>query len=173
MATPKRSKSYLADLYRTGVGTGRPPIYKSPELMRDRINEYFAQITPLETELEKETDLDKDGNGTTTTRENVNVKYHTGEPVPTVNGLALFLGFAGRKSLYEHLNHKPEFSYTIRAALAVIERYHEIRVATADKPQGSIFLLQGMGWATKAEVELTGQRPQQTFVIGGRTITFD
>jgi hypothetical protein len=150
--------------------------------MRDRINEYFAQLSPVEVHLEKENVKGKGLNQktqvpeeyeTTTTKEIVSVRYDQGEPVPTVNGLALFLGFAGRKSLNEYLNTKPEFSYTIRAALAVIERYHEIKVATSDKPQGSIFLLQGMGWTTKAELEVNSNHPQQTFVIGGKTITFE
>lgn len=41
MATPRKSAFTLSELYRRGVGTGRPPIFNKPEKMTEMINEYF------------------------------------------------------------------------------------------------------------------------------------
>lgn len=173
MATKKRSAEYLAQLYRKGVGTGKPPKYKNAEQLRDKIEKYFASITTKETWLEDEKEFDAYGNNVLVTKKEVtNVNHSTGEPVPTMTGMALFLGFADKQSLWDYEKTSPEYSYLIRAAKSIIERYHEIRVATSDKAQGSMFVLQNMGWSTKAEVKDTTERPAQVFKIGDVEISF-
>lgn len=173
MATKKRTPEYLAKLYRMGVGTGKPPKYKNVEQLRDKIEKYFASITTKEVYLEDEKEYDPYGNNVMTTkREKTNVDHSTGEPAPTLTGLALFLGFADRRSLADYEKTSPEYSHVIRAAKSIIERYHEIRVATSEKAQGSIFVLQNMGWSTKAEIKDTTERPPQVFKIGNTEITF-
>jgi hypothetical protein len=147
---PKRSKapsSYLAKLYRNGVKAGQPAKYSTPQQLRDKIQKYFEEI-------------DEDSSSS------------SGEPLPTQTGLALYLGFASRQSLYDYQKRNDKFSYIIEGAKTLIERYHEIRVSTVDRPQGSIFVLQNMGWTTKVEVKDTSETPRQVFKIGGLEVEF-
>lgn len=74
---------------------------------------------------------------------------------PTVNGLALFLGFASKQSLYDY-QEKEEFSYPIKKALTKIESAHETNLYS-NAVAGSIFALKNMGWKDKTEVEQSGQ----------------
>jgi hypothetical protein len=74
--------------------------------------------------------------------------------MPTLTGLALALGFSGRKSMYDY-EAKKEFSYIIKRAKTVIEYYHENQCGTRDKPTGNIFILKNMGWSDRTEVEQT------------------
>lgn len=85
---------------------------------------------------------------------------------PTVTGLALFLGFADKSSLYEYRD-KPEFSYSIKKSLTKIERYHEEGL-TENSVAGRIFALKNMGWADKQQTELSGEVTQR--VITGMEI---
>lgn len=74
---------------------GRPPLYKTPLSLQNRIQEYFK--------------LDEEATKT---------------PTYTISGLALHLGFCSRQSFYAYEN-KPEFSYTIKRARLFMERHYE------------------------------------------------
>lgn len=73
---------------------------------------------------------------------------------PTWTGLALNLGFESRQSLQDYKN-KPEFSYSIKKALARIEENYEQGLFSRN-PAGSIFALKNFGWKDKQEVEQSG-----------------
>ncbi len=74
---------------------------------------------------------------------------------PTVTGLALYLGFADKTTLYEYRD-RPEFSYSIKKSLTMIERYHE-EALDSNSVAGRIFALKNMGWKDKTETELSGE----------------
>jgi hypothetical protein len=75
---------------------------------------------------------------------------------PTVTGLALYLGFADKTTLYEYRD-RPELSYPIKRALTMIEQYHEEGLSD-NNVAGRIFALKNMGWKDKTEqdVNLSG-----------------
>jgi len=114
---------------------GRPPFYNSPDDIQAKIDEYFAGG------MRTKTMFTKDG-----------VSYDV--PVPTITGLALFLGFESRQSFYEY-EEKPEFTYTIKKARTFIEREYEELLQTGNVT-GAIFALKNMGWKDKSEVEQSG-----------------
>lgn len=82
-------------------------------------------------------------------------KYLAEAIKPTVTGLALFLGFADKTTLYEYRD-RPELSYPIKRALTTIERYHEEGL-TENNVAGRIFALKNMGWKDKTEQEMYGK----------------
>jgi hypothetical protein len=74
---------------------------------------------------------------------------------PTLTGLALFLGYMDRHSLYEG-EKRPEFSNTIKRARARLNAFAEQQLMARDKPTGAIFWLKNSGWSDKREVEHSG-----------------
>lgn len=72
---------------------------------------------------------------------------------PTVSGLAVFLEFGSRQSLYDY-EKEEEFSYTIKNAVSRIEEKHE-RNLYGQGAAGSIFWLKNRGWADKQEIDHT------------------
>ncbi len=71
---------------------------------------------------------------------------------PTVTGLALFLGYASRQSIYDN-NKNIDFSYILKRAVMVIENHHEERM-DGNNVAGSIFVLKNMGWKDKIEQDI-------------------
>ena len=63
---------------------------------------------------------------------------------PTVSGLALFLGYASRQSVYD-LQKNKKFSYTIKRAILRIENFHEAGLY-GKNVTGHIFWLKNRGW---------------------------
>lgn len=117
---------------------GRPRIYDSVEDLEAAIESYFS--TPLVQYTQCGTFVS----------ETEKVK----NPKPTVTGLALYLGFADKSTLYEYRDRE-EFSYSIKRALSMIEMYHEERLSD-NNVTGAIFALKNMGWKDKTEVEQSG-----------------
>ena len=70
-------------------------------------------------------------------------------PVPTVTGLATYLGFCSRQSFYDY-EKREEFSYTIKMARAFIETHYE-EMLQIGNTTGAIFALKNMGWRDKIE----------------------
>lgn len=96
-------------------------------------------------------------------------EYFTLENQPyTITGVALWLGFCDRQSLYDY-EKKPEFSCIIKEIRLRVENGYEQKLF-GNNPTGSIFALKNMGWRDKTETELTGANggPVQ---ITGMTIT--
>jgi len=67
----------------------------------------------------------------------------------TITGLALYLGFESRQSIYDYAE-KEEYSYIIKRAQLVVENSYETAGQTID-----IFALKNMGWVDRQE--LTGK----------------
>ena len=68
----------------------------------------------------------------------------------TICGLAGFLGFMDRQSLYDTINREDDYSCVIKKAINVIETQHE---ANLQKGQcaGSIFWLKNRGWTDQPQ----------------------
>jgi len=118
--------------------TGRPPKYKNKEKLQDKITEYFEKGMRKRQVVV----------GPVTNRSIVEI------PVPTITGLALFLGFESRQSFYDYEKNK-EFSYTIKKARTFIEREYEELLSTGNVT-GAIFALKNMGWIDKTVSEIPG-----------------
>jgi len=71
----------------------------------------------------------------------------------TITGLAMYLGFDSRQSLYDY-EKRPEFSYIIKEARLAVENDYEISLRTASVT-GAIFALKNMGWRDKVETGFT------------------
>jgi hypothetical protein len=87
-------------------------------------------------------------------RDSEGSEYHDYVPCPTVTGLALYLGFCDRQSMYDY-QEKPNFSCTIKRARTFIEHEYE-KMLHNGQCTGAIFALKNMGWADKTQTELTG-----------------
>lgn len=84
------------------------------------------------------------------------------ERVPTVNGLALALGFNSRQSLLNYAE-KPEFVDTVKGIRTRLEAEWEHRLA-GPNAAGTIFWLKNQGWSDKTETKLIGD-PDQPVTI--------
>lgn len=73
---------------------------------------------------------------------------------PTVAGLALWLGFDDRRSIYDY-KERPAFSHTIKKAILKIEQYAEQQILTEGSHSGAIFWLKNHGWKDKTETIVT------------------
>lgn len=100
---------------------GRPRIYNDPDELDQECTKYFSQL-----------------------KGEVTVK-------PTVTGLALFLGFASKQSLYDYEKNEL-FSYPIKKALLQVENSYETSLYS-NAVAGPIFALKNMGWKDRSEVE--------------------
>ena len=146
---------------------GRPPIYKNPEDLSNKIDEYFIYVKGEY--IEKETT-----NVVTFETETYKEWIRVPERI-TVTGLALFLGFADRQSLQDY-KKKPKFSFPIKRAMTRIEQEYESNLFGRNVA-GSIFALKNFGWTDKSQVGIdhtTGGQPMQwaetkTYVEGKGT----
>ena len=91
---------------------GRPPKYETPDLLFEKCRQYFATCKPEPLTYEGEDGerlplLDKQGKPV--------MKEHR----PTVAGLALYLGFASRQSIYDLRAKNDTFAYIVESALPV------------------------------------------------------
>ena len=118
--------------------TGRPPKYKNKDELQKKITEYF------ENGMRKRQVVV----GPPANKSIVEI------PVPTITGLALFLGFESRQSFYDYEKNN-EFSYTIKKSRTFIEREYEELLSTGNVT-GAIFALKNMGWIDKTISEIPG-----------------
>lgn len=116
---------------------GRPPVFENSEALEVKIDEYFK------TGVKKKQVLVGKGSE----KELVELE------VPTITGLALFVGFSSRQSFYDY--EKVEaFSYTIKRARTFIECHYE-ELLQVGNTTGAIFALKNMGWKDKTETDHT------------------
>jgi len=125
MGAPKGNK------YALGNNGGRPPMYKSAKDMEAKIIEFFESCVP---------EYDENGNILRTN-------------YPSITGLALFLGFCDKISLYEY-QKKDEFANPIKRARSVIESHYEQQLNTK-ACTGAIFALKNFNWKDKFETDIT------------------
>ena len=110
---------------------GRPPLYKTVEELEAKIDEYFTNCPDQKSILTKTGLIDI--------------------PCPTITGLALFLGFCSRGTMYEYENKNPDFSDTIKKARSKMEVIYEQLLQ--DGNSGAIFALKNFGWTDKQVIE--------------------
>lgn len=115
-----------------GNNGGAPPFYDTPEALQLKIDEYF--------------------NGGANKRTIYTEERGYQISLYTLAGLAYFLGFESRQSLYDY-EKRVEFSYQIKRARLRIEMNYEENLSDKS-PTGSIFALKNMGWTDRQE--LTG-----------------
>lgn len=123
---------------------GKPAFYKNEIDLQNKIDEYFNNCPDFITVKQ----FDK------TNSEFIEYKKYT----PTISGLALYLGFINRSSMYDYEN-KPEFTNTIKKARLRIENEYEKQLY-CDKCTGAIFALKNLGWNDKTEMEV--KAPEST-----------
>ena len=75
------------------------------------------------------------------------------DKVPTVNGLALALGFNSRQSLLNYAE-KPEFVDVVKTARTKLEMAWEERLG-GPNATGTIFWLKNQGWSDRSEQAVT------------------
>lgn len=119
---------------------GRPRIYDKEEELSKVVDDYFVHI-----QGQKETSVDEKGN--------MNEKWIRQSEPATVTGLALFLGFESRQSVYDY-EKEGQFSYIIKNARLRVECEYEKRLSTSQSPTGAIFALKNMGWKDKFEQDV-------------------
>lgn len=112
--------------------------YETVEELEKKIDEYFETCQDkIIYDEEGNPAIDKNGNPVMI------------QNPPTVSGLAIFLGFADRRSLYDYKDRK-KFSHTIKKAITRIENYAEQHLYQG-KATGAIFWLKNHGWIDKQE----------------------
>ena len=116
---------------------GRPPHYNTSEDLENKIHEYFTGgVKVRKIIVGKAPNIDV-----------IEI------PVPTISGLAYYLGFASRQSFYDY-EEKEGFSYTIKRARLFIEVEYEEQLQHGNTT-GAIFALKNMGWKDKTETDNT------------------
>jgi len=109
--------------------TGRPLKFDNPEHLERMIDNYFKEGCAKKIVIIKDNPIEL--------------------PIPTVTGLALYLGFASRQSFYDYEN-RDKFSYTIKKARTFIEKHYE-EMLQVGNTTGAIFALKNLGWKDKTE----------------------
>lgn len=96
---------------------GRPPKYETADDLEQAVDAYFLS-------------LKQEGDDGT---------WQFMRP-PTLNGIALHLGFYDRNGMYDQINRGDDFSSVIKKVRSTINSFHEERLAS-QSPTGSIFFL--------------------------------
>ena len=104
---------------------GRPPKYKTAKELQNEIDAYFVLVEDIKTET------------------------------PTITGLAYYLGFDSRQSMYDY-EEKKAFSYIIKRAKLRIEAYYE-GLLMKQYSSGAIFALKNLGWSDRQEIDHTSK----------------
>jgi hypothetical protein len=100
---------------------GRPALFKTPEALQEKVNEFFAMV---------EKEQEEDSNRT-----------------PGIAELAYYLGFESRQSLYDYEKRSNKFSYIIKRARLFIEKEYEKRLSgEKSNPTKWIYTLNAMGY---------------------------
>lgn len=124
----------MSEGYKVGSLGGRPPVFDTEEALIAKCDEYFEYIKG------KYHDDDEKG------------RIWDRQPEPaTVTGLALYLGFSSRQSLYDY-GKDEKFSYIVKKAKSIVEHNYE-KSLSASNPTGAIFALKNMGWLDKSQTE--------------------
>jgi hypothetical protein len=114
----EKGRFTLGNLWWMHSKQGAEPLYESPEAMTEEIGNYLIYE-------------EKTSKG----------KY-------TLSGLALYLGFASRQSMYDYEQKSPAFAYAINRFRLFMQHYHEQRLTWAGSFQGSFVWLKNFGGYT-------------------------
>ena len=125
----------LGNIFALGNKGGRPAFFKSEEELEKRVIEYFESYVQREGE-----ELDP-------------ALGHK----PTVTGLALYLGFCDRNSLYDYRDKNDEFFRIVKKALTLVEMQYE-QLLESKASTGAIFALKNMGWRDSKDITSAGEK---------------
>lgn len=130
--------------------------YGKPEEMEKRIDEYFAKFEKPEPLYDKSgfVALDKQG------------KPVYREELPTSAGLAYFLGFESRCSLWEY-EQKPTFARVVKRAKLRLQKFWEPVLATKNSA-GAVFWLSNIkdDWRDVKQIEdMRDKAPKTALVV--------
>lgn len=125
---------------------GPKPMYENVEEMQKKIDDYFRDCAGT---------LLTDDSGNPILRHGTTPIY-VGRRPPTMTGLAMALGFATRKSIFDY-RKKGEFELTLTVARSRVEMYAEERLFDRDSVQGAKFsLLHNFGWSAGTKQKESG-----------------
>ena len=112
--------------------TGRPPLFVNKKVLERRIAKYWSHCGITEMAF---------------------IKGKKVKNIPTINGLALWLG-TNRQTLSNY-EKREEFFYTIKRAKQVIEAFNELMLVSGEvNPKIIIFNLKNnFGWKDKVETK--------------------
>lgn len=82
---------------------------------------------------------------------------------PTISGLAYYLGFSDRRSIYDY-KEKDQFTHTIKRAVLRCEKYCENQLITGRGGSGAIFWAKNHGWSDKQEIQHSGDKENPVIV---------
>lgn len=111
----EKGKFAIGNLWWKHADLGAEPKYSDPEVMKEQIGEYLK----FEEKASKG-------------------KY-------TLSGLALFLGFASRQSMYDYEKKSPAFAYILNRFKLFMTHYHEQKIGWVGSYQGSYAWLKNFG----------------------------
>lgn len=125
------------NLFALGLeNSGRPPKYKDPKQMAKKIAEYLD----YEDSLKRPDQYSKQGKG-----------------IYTLEGAALFLGFATRQSMYDYEKVNEEFSYIINRFKLFLTHWNAQKLYWAGTMPGSKFWLTNFGGYTEESTQNVNQ----------------
>lgn len=128
------------------VKMGRPPIYDNVEDMIVKIDEYFDSCEPIPLVIDGEVKL----------HPKTDEVLYTKPDYPTQEGLALYLGYASKQSLYD--NDKGDFSYPIkRAKTRICERAVQFGMRDEIPTALAIFIMKNFGYTDKMDIQHSGE----------------
>lgn len=142
---------------------GRPALFDTPEQLDAKVIEYYNYIKGESKDVPKRK-TNKDGS----VEEGVEQIWIREPEPPSITGLALFLGFESRQSLYDYEKNE-QFSYSIKRAKLQVEKNYE-RYLLSQSATGAIFALKNFGWADKQEVDHTTKGQPMNIVSLGTGI---
>lgn len=130
--------------------------FNSPSKFKERVDEYFdiyCAPVPLLHPVTNEPIYNKDGSPATK------------QATPTQGGLARFLGFVSRQSLYDYEN-KPLYAACVKYARTRLSEYLESQAVHGKNPSGAIFLLNNLrdGWRDSKQIEHIDSAPKVAIV---------
>jgi DNA-packaging protein gp3 len=125
---------------------GHPPLYKTPEEMQPKIEEYFSICDAHEKII-----LSKLG-----------FPMKCADPEPyTIAGLCYHLGYASHSALADLAHDRPEFSETVTRARLKIESQRSKNLVNPDtrNANGIKFdLTNNFGWRESSDLNIGGQK---------------
>lgn len=120
----EKGRFTVGNLFSMGNNGGRPPKYEDPEEMFNKIAEYLN----FEDSLKRPDAYSKQGKG-----------------IYTIEGCALYLGFASREALYKYEKKSPEFSYIVNRFRLFLTHWNAQKLYWAGTMPGAKFWLTNFG----------------------------
>ena len=107
-------------------------------------------------------------------------EYFVAEDKPTISGLALFLGYLDRQSIYDLLKLNDDRSCVIKQAVARIEAFFERKMAENGNLMGPVFWLKchsnarklGKFWCDRQDIDITtgGEKLPMSVVVNSNAV---